>query len=280
MSHFTIMVIGAEDDAELEDMLAPYDENLEKDPRWVDLYIPADLRDKPAEEQMQLLIDEWGEDPDLLRVRDGKVQELTTRNEDAKWDWWVIGGRWTGYLPLKPGRFGDLGMPGVFGNAAEPGTADRARLGDIDIEAKRRAAAERAHDRFSRWEQVVEQAGEPPVWDYDAYVRNFGSPEAAGEAYRNDPRYKAFRDAFSVFAEVREFAGKTREQYVQEAIAGAMPCYATLTKDEGWLAPGQMGWFGMGTDDDGSRAAYHKRVNELLDSLPDDTIITIVDAHI
>jgi hypothetical protein len=50
-----------------------------------------------------------------------------------KWDWYVLGGRWTGLLTLLPGSQGELGEPGVQTNPAEEGTADQAFVQDIDL---------------------------------------------------------------------------------------------------------------------------------------------------
>ncbi len=54
------------------------------------------------------------------------------RNPDAKWDWYQLGGRWTGYFKLLPGKTGATGRPGLFTHPAENGTADQCRKGDID----------------------------------------------------------------------------------------------------------------------------------------------------
>jgi len=47
--------------------------------------------------------------------------ELTTYNPASKWDWYTLGGRWSGYLPLRPTDDAD----------AAPRTADVARAGDV-----------------------------------------------------------------------------------------------------------------------------------------------------
>lgn len=61
----------------------------------------------------------------------------TQYNPDSQWDWYVIGGRWTGGLALKPGASGDLGRPGVFNNEPEEGGCDVALVKDIDWEKTR-----------------------------------------------------------------------------------------------------------------------------------------------
>lgn len=65
---------------------------------------------------------EWDDDGNLYYLM----------NPDATWDWYVVGGRWTGGLVLKPAAEGELGSPGLHTEPAEPGTADVALVKDID----------------------------------------------------------------------------------------------------------------------------------------------------
>lgn len=55
--------------------------------------------------------------------------------------------------------------------------------------------------------------------------------------------------------------------------------YYALVRDGQWSAKVEMGWFGM-SEDSMTQAEWNRKVNELLDELPDDTLITIVDCHI
>lgn len=60
----------------------------------------------------------------------------STYNPDSKWDWYQVGGRWTGYFKLKKDRKmpHHIGQPGVFDNEPKH-DADVAYVGDIDFEA-------------------------------------------------------------------------------------------------------------------------------------------------
>lgn len=49
-----------------------------------------------------------------------------------KWDWYVLGGRWTGTFKLKEDAEGKLGRPGVMNEPAEKGSVDSALKKDID----------------------------------------------------------------------------------------------------------------------------------------------------
>ena len=166
MSHFIVMVIGDEP----ENQLAPFDENLvlpryieytreqaiEKSKTEVKMYaegIYADyLADKKKyiklhdntnhikylsekfpkklnwtdEEHYQSVLD-WYENDDI----DDKGNLYSTFNPKAQWDWYQLGGRWSGLIKLREDATTDgiVGQSGVFGN--EPGI-DQALKGDID----------------------------------------------------------------------------------------------------------------------------------------------------
>lgn len=113
--------------------------------------------------------------------------------------------------------------------------------------------------------------------------------------YRDQPRVLAVRSApiykdWILSDPINEFDPYTRDEYVDQQRAAAVPGFATLyvTSDDPdcrrfetqWIAPGEMGWFGMSSDTAASRAYYHKRVNELIDGLEDDYVLVQLDCHI
>ena len=164
MSHFTVMVIGDNP----EEQLAKFDENIVfdkyieytkeqaiekskkdiedyknglyaeylKDPvaykasttnenhlRYISEEFPQRL--EWTDEQHYKEIADWYE-PDMI---DEEGNLYTTYNSDAKWDWYVLGGRWSGsVIKLKDGGHGIVGQAGVFDN--ETGV-DQTIKGDI-----------------------------------------------------------------------------------------------------------------------------------------------------
>lgn len=161
MSHFTVMVIGAEP----EKQLAPFNENLDT-PRYVE-YTKQQLIEKgkkriegykngtyaeflknPAEYKKgctnQGHIDYLEKEfPKELNWTDEEIyaeeiknyddvgdngEVYSTYNPNSKWDWYSLGGRWSGMIKLKEGAIGTKGRSGVFDN--ETGI-DQAKKGDI-----------------------------------------------------------------------------------------------------------------------------------------------------
>lgn len=215
----------------------------------------------------------------------GEVIKLINRtNPDRHWDGWVVGGRWSGFLKLKDGAEGALGRKGLMGSCANegPGYADQALKVAIDFAGMRDAAGERAAQRWDKAAaaKVAAFLAKDATWDsWDEVRGRTDSIEAAREAYNAQPPVAAIREAFKeeFFLRPDQFLA-SREDYVQAARDQACAPYAVV-KDGQWIAKGDMGWFGM-SDDKVEQADWNRKVNEMLDGLPGDTMLTIVDCHI
>lgn len=124
MSHFNVAVIHREDQS-IDELLEPYDENIEVEP-YIDYTkqmaieharrnyaghtdaLPADATDEQCWKYM-------AEDYEADRI-DGDGNLYTTYNPKSKWDWWTIGGRWSGLIKTKDGD-----------------TVDECRIGEMDL---------------------------------------------------------------------------------------------------------------------------------------------------
>lgn len=70
-----------------------------------------------------------GED-DWYAVDDQGLYTLSTYNPKSRWDWWSLGGRWSGFFKLRPGAKGVKGRDGVFGGM-DDGGVDMYQLRDL-----------------------------------------------------------------------------------------------------------------------------------------------------
>jgi len=225
MSHFTVLILGPDP----EGQLAPFDENLEMDPfvKFTKEELIEHTR-KEIQEYKKMYYDEYAANPDKyiedcknarhieylinefptkLSFTDNQLYEegikyeepenlgpngevYSTYNPKSKWDWYSLGGRWSGLIKLKEGAEGIEGESGVGGN--ETGI-DQAKKGDI-----------------------------------------------------------------ANLDEIRTFA---------------------VLKDGEWFERGSMGWWGMVSDEKPDEE-WETQFKNLLDGLPDDTLISIYDCHI
>jgi hypothetical protein len=51
-----------------------------------------------------------------------------------------------------------------------------------------------------------------------------------------------------------------------------------MLKNGEWFAKGERGWFGMSSDDNAEN--WVEEMEKLINSLPEDTLLTVVDCHI
>lgn len=198
MSHFTVLVIG--DDP--EDQLAPYSE---------DIRVNEYDRGPVGEEELRQFVEyyesggdakklyaERGEDWNGGRWRvaeDGEFHEYSTYNPISKWDWYRLGGWWTGFFKLKEGAFGRLGERGIFTDDPKAGWVDQTLKRCIDFDEK---------------------------YDY------------------------------------RTFA---------------------VVKDGKWYERGEMGWWAL-VSNEKSEEDWDREFKALLESVPDDTLLSLYDCHI
>jgi len=246
----------------------------------------------------------FGEQPDLkdkhkygytLVDANGEVVKAVDRtNPNRKWDWYQIGGRWNGFFKLKhPFRIAidraingcdltpRLGSPGANRLDADykPPTADRADQclkSDIDIDGMRHDATMRAEEKYDLYTRTVAGLPEIIVWDVirDKHKDNI---EAARDEYNGQPGVRALRaNDETMWEEPKDFMC-TRDEYIERARNGALATFAVV-KDGKWYERGDMGWFGV-VSDEKDENDWLSQFSSLVDSLPNDTLLTIVDAH-
>ena len=135
--HFTVMVIGDNDKEQLEsysansivkeyelDVLSENDKNIfikyynENYPETIKLSF-SELYEKHGEDWNENI---WREN------EEGVWYKYSTYNPNSKWDWYILGGRWSGMIKLKENCTGIKGECGSFNNT--PGI-DAALKGDI-----------------------------------------------------------------------------------------------------------------------------------------------------
>jgi hypothetical protein len=209
------------------------------------------------------------------------------RNPKAKWDWYTIGGRWRGYFPVRPDSKLRVGEPGAGRNGAEPVASDVVRLSEIDLERVRRESEAAVETFWGEWNDFI--AGK----EFQAFdgprdrARRIGllevrqGPPLPGEEARAVPwRGKVSEDdPRSAWHDV--YKSVTREEFTRDfahAFCTIAP-YATLDEN-GWHAPGDMGWLGSSPAVPNATMAHKKAFLGWLKETPADAWLVAVDCHI
>jgi len=271
MSHFTVLVIGDG----IKRQLAPFQENNMGDCPKEFLKFSA----YPKEGERQFFDSE--EEAKTVLGENFDPEDSFWVNPNAKWDWFQIGGRWTGIFKLKPDTVGTLGKPGLMTPVVPNGFADSALKKDIDFEGMRTAAGDAA---AKLWDKVNALIGDllPTFisWDKMRNEIHEGNIDAARKAYHAQEavvKLSVAEDKDLRWCNPSDF-NYTREVYVQRAKDAAVETFAVL-KDGKWYERGHMGWWGC-VSNEKDEDKWNHEFSALLDSLSDDTLLTIVDCHI
>jgi hypothetical protein len=204
-------------------------------------------------------------------------------NPNSKWDWWVIGGRWTGFLKFKQGAKGLLGRPGVFGNEPKEGGVDIIRKGDVDWDGMKKESGEKASIKWDLVNEGIKDTPEHESWG-SIIERMKEDIKKALDFFHNQERVVAFKevcnknqDKFGLYDSLEDYICP-KDEYVERKMNSSITTYAVV-KDSVWYQKGDMGWWGISSNEM-SQDEWNQKFWEIIQSTPDDEIITLVDAHI
>jgi hypothetical protein len=252
MSHFTVLVIGKN----VEEQLAPYQEGV----------LPG--------------------------------QEV--ENPNAKWDWYGIGGRWNGFFKLKKELKGEasVGAPGALRKSREDysGRADQALKCDIDFEGIREDAGKEAGDRYDTvvkifngripkiqflWKTIMDE--DNPQFNHmsrDERVKFYWGQSALIELKETREHLKGLskeEEELLCWFDLDEYQ-VIRYEYVELAKRYAISTFAVV-KDGKWYEQGQMGWFAC-VSNEKDQSSWEEELEDILNTVPEDEWLTLVDCHI
>ena len=202
-------------------------------------------------------------------------------NPNAKWDWYQVGGRWSGLLKLKPGTRGLTGEAGLMGSHHAKGDdrADQARKRDIDFDGMRAEAEAKAREKWSHCRSIV-GAFLWESWEHVREVRCKGDIEAARTFYNAQPSVvklkQADRDRYGW--DLDDKLAWSLDNYIQQARDCAGVTFAVLHEGK-WHERGEMGWWAC-VSNEKPEGQWEREFAKLLDGLPDDALLTVVDCHI
>jgi hypothetical protein len=198
-------------------------------------------------------------------------------NPNAKWDWYSVGGRWTGYFKPKDGTVGELGESGAFGNKPKEGWVDSIRLCDIDFDGMKAEAIKEANETYDKLEEVLK--GRPlPSWNAIREKNNNDIDAARAEYHGLKVVQDLNKDGFHIMGDYVETFGRSREEYVAKKTNAVAVPYAVV-KDGKWYQKGEMGWFGM-SNDELTQDQWNEQFWKMLEELDPETVLTLVDCHI
>lgn len=310
MSHFTVLVVGNDPEEQLkpfqennmDDCPAKYMEFNDKEDEMLKEYNEGIYdHDKIPFNVKYSTFEEFAKEGHGYSERDEhKNRYGRWENPNAKWDWYSLGGRWTGFFTMKKNTPGTIGKPGLMTKVAVRGTADQAYKKDIDFENMRKKAHQKASDTYKMVEDEFD--GTIPklefIWEdlMDDKNEKYNKLDIKikRDMYHNQPvilDWKSRADKYKASSKIDKYFEKlysiliwdspsdyamSKEEYVQTRVDSSISTFAVIM-DGKWYEKGQMGWWAMVSNEKGDWA---KEYSKLLDSVSDDTLLSIYDYHI
>jgi len=207
--------------------------------------------------------------------KDEVIGYFRKTNPNAKWDWWVVGGRWTGYfLPKQDAKYFELGEASLASSPALPNRADIIRKRDIDWETER---ANLTKEFSELYDKICEIVGGRPVPDFEQLKEKFGL-EKARDIFNSNPVIKELREALGLFENINKTLKLSKEEFVANRVMiNTIPL--SIVYDGVWYERGRLGWFGM-VDSEKEDEEWAKEFETIWNKIPDHYWITAVDYHI
>jgi predicted acetyltransferase len=206
-------------------------------------------------------------------------------NPNSKWDWYQIGGRWTGLLPVVEDAVTAMnGEPGLMTEEnSDTNYADIVIVQELDRNRMNLDVEEGINKFWDKYQRILKiNNGEINPTEDDRWLEyevnyilsNIGIRRCVREEARDnngqitvDPLYEI--DPFTI----DDLRNKYRWNWEFSTYA--------VVDDDGWHEKGKMGWWGVSSESVEEAERWDKSyVNAFINSEELDTILVVVDAHI
>lgn len=267
MSHFTVAVIHKPEQS-IEELLAPYSEHIEVEPYVYETKtemiqemknLADDIRyrikhgtiEEKTSSYHDVVLEAFTDEEfyqaciEWHRIDKERIDEngnwLTTYNPESKWDWWVIGGRFSGMLKVPRDR-----LPEDIVNYLEDDDVywitDEAPIRLVDFSPNNEV-----YDAYYKWWKDYVDNDDAP-WE-DLYNKNY---------YKN------------YYANAEDYAKRSSR----------FNTFAVITPDGKWHERGEMGWFACSSDTPEESKNWDDNYYKFIENAEPNDIMTIVDCHI
>ena len=185
-------------------------------------------------------------------------------NPNAKWDWWQIGGRFPGHLLVKA----DLQDCIQTGESCECVAPDGYKFVDA------------ARKKDICWDVMKEIGTKAVEQSYEQCVAAFASGDVKDFGFFAT----LTEDGIRGWGEMIYIKGETLDDYkarkgVTDSDQYLIGDYAYIDRNGDWSGSGDMGWFGISSNDKPERT-WKDELQAFMDEVQDDDFIAIVDCHI
>lgn len=190
-----------------------------------------------------------------------------THNPNAKWDWWVIGGRFTGDFLVRENL-----QDCIISRDRNGNEYDRAPVGYKFVDGARK--------KDICWDLMKQLAVEAVERGYQKCVNAYETKNLDGFG----PLTRIVEDGIAGWGHMLYRKGETLDEYkarngVTNVDRYMISTYAFVDRNGDWASSGDMGWFGISSNDKEERV-WNDELQKLMDDVQDDDYIVAVDCHI
>jgi len=223
----------------------------------------------------------------------------TRFNPTAKWDYWLLGGRWAGELLCKDGaiekELAKLEKEGWVneGVTFAPNQVDICRFDMLDLEAMRQKVRDERRALWERTQATFAKAGDQAFSEQELDQLRVQLLRKDDELYKRyiqekpKENYHLWREEFLTSSEeshldlLHYLDGSQSYEDIENwtnDVCG-FNTYAFVDSNNYWQGKGRMGWFGISTDE-----MLHKdwetTLKERVQQIQPNDWVAIVDCHI
>lgn len=189
-------------------------------------------------------------------------------NPNAKWDWYVVGGRWPYPFLVRADVLIQIRPePSSFGLPNPPAAPDGYRW------------VAGAQKMFIEWDLMKEIAVNMAVSEYNLLREHYINRTVPEEFFVSltDEGIAGFN--CMLFYKDESLSDYLKRYHLAPEDRYCPDTYAFLDQHGEWYAKGKMGWFGVSADDKLEDDWYALKL-KLLDNVPDTHVLVSVDCHI
>lgn len=307
MSHYSLVVFGSD----VSDKLAPYsendndyftDQNVTDDVLvGISNHHEVDIKSLEFEEQLEKIL-EWADyvvitksefeedghpETSYILVNDEKTEIIAIYdyfNHNSKWDWYTEGGRWSKFFKVKEGVSEDdyevnISMNGERDDSFVMGYADSIRKKDIDFEFMRKNFIDEYLPVYDKYKELTKGM---PEYKTIEMIMSENKSLSREEILNLHEEQEVVKMIFNLENEnlLKKYVNRTFRFNLEEF---------TLSRDgfqkykgvSAYTPNSYIDLEGVFHSKEGMCEEDHKKqFQEYLDSVPDDTWMTIVDCHI
>lgn len=282
MSHFTVLVIGKD----VEEKLAPFQENNMNDcPKE---YLKFKIRDKNW--KIHYFDNEEDFKNSWIEIEDW--EEWYYENPNAKWDWYLIGWRWSWMLKLKDWKIWEKWQrPLIMWWWVVESWYDQAKVWDVDWEWMKKEEYDKFLNKYNKVKNLFGWTIPKITRSEKSFIEEFWK-DIGHEKFINQDEIKDYirvltesfwkkDNPFSFREKLENFQFVNAEEYAEYNSKNFFTTYAVIDEKWKWYSSWDMWWFACSSETDEEKKEFNDNYFEkFLKNLSPETLITVVDCHI